>query len=329
MEQAAATQTETSTDPAWEHSGTFNRWSVLSKEELMLLSRPSTHRGVARWSVQVAALCCAIAATIGVGWSVWLVVAWPIQGALMASMFAPLHEATHQTAFASKRMNRVAAWFSGLFVMLQPVAYRHWHMEHHRHTQDQARDPELLGRPPRWPPLIVYLGIRVAAAMGLGLVYSLALLVSRALGKVEKLYPEQLHAALVREARGYCVAYGAIAASCWVFPAVTVAVVPWAVSQVLLLFWWSSEHTGCASDGSVVERTRTVVTNRVARFLMWNMPYHTAHHAFPSVPFFALPEVNRRLMPHLVHVSGSYVQLHIQVVSSLLRRRQLLRNQGE
>jgi fatty acid desaturase len=38
--------------------------------------------------------------------------------------------------------------------------------------------------------------------------------------------------------------------------------------------------------------TRRTYTNGAVRFLIWQMSYHVEHHAFPSVPFHALPVVN-------------------------------------
>ena len=34
---------------------------------------------------------------------------------------------------------------------------------------------------------------------------------------------------------------------------------------------------------------------------MWNMPYHAEHHAYPSVPFHALPQLHKALDSELVH----------------------------
>ena len=43
------------------------------------------------------------------------------------------------------------------------------------------------------------------------------------------------------------------------------------------------------------------------RALAWNRPYHAEHHAWPSVPFFRLPELPGLTHPHLKRVSRGYL----------------------
>jgi fatty acid desaturase len=42
--------------------------------------------------------------------------------------------------------------------------------------------------------------------------------------------------------------------------------------------------------------TRTVVAPAPWRWLVWNMTFHTAHHAYPSVPFFRLADLHTELV---------------------------------
>ncbi|MFX8624383.1 fatty acid desaturase, partial [Acinetobacter baumannii] len=41
--------------------------------------------------------------------------------------------------------------------------------------------------------------------------------------------------------------------------------------------------------------TRSTKTNALMRWICWNMQYHTAHHAFPGVPFSNLPELHQTI----------------------------------
>ena len=54
------------------------------------------------------------------------------------------------------------------------------------------------------------------------------------------------------------------------------------------------EHLGLPHVDAITENTRTTRTNAVMRWMCWNMQYHTAHHAFPGVPCYALPQTARR-----------------------------------
>ena len=40
------------------------------------------------------------------------------------------------------------------------------------------------------------------------------------------------------------------------------------------------------------DNTRTTYTGIVMKWFAWNMPYHVEHHAYPSIPFHALPKLN-------------------------------------
>ena len=73
--------------------------------------------------------------------------------AIWATLFAPFHECTHQTAFRSRRLNTIGTWLSGIPFGLAPAVYRLFHFAHHRYTNDPTKDPELGGAPQlaSWP----------------------------------------------------------------------------------------------------------------------------------------------------------------------------------
>ena len=54
------------------------------------------------------------------------------------------------------------------------------------------------------------------------------------------------------------------------------------------------------------ENTRTTFTNRVVRFVAWNMPYHTEHHTYPTVPFHKLPDLHEIIQRELIHTEPTY-----------------------
>ena len=80
-------------------------------------------------------------ATADASW--WLALALPAHGVSLVFLFAPFHETIHHTAFRGRRLNDAVAWFCGAVLMPPSVAFRHFHLAHHRYTQDPARDPEL------------------------------------------------------------------------------------------------------------------------------------------------------------------------------------------
>jgi fatty acid desaturase len=75
-----------------------------------------------------------------------------------------------------------------------------------------------------------------------------------------------------------------------------------------------TEHYQCALGGEVFETTRSVVSNRLFRFLVWNNNFHTVHHLLPAVPFHHAPAVHRYIADRTVHLEPSYLRFHLGVL---------------
>ena len=55
-----------------------------------------------------------------------------------------MHEAAHNALFSSRRLNDfVGEWLCGRPILAELHAYRHYHLQHHRHTQTE-QDPDLV-----------------------------------------------------------------------------------------------------------------------------------------------------------------------------------------
>jgi fatty acid desaturase len=78
-----------------------------------------------------------------------------------------------------------------------------------------------------------------------------------------------------------------------------------------------SEHYGCQRNAGPLEVTRTVVSNRLARFFLWNGNYHVEHHWAPHVPYFALPDVRAMIGDHCPNVERSYSSFHWHLLRSI------------
>jgi fatty acid desaturase len=53
------------------------------------------------------------------------------------------------------------------------------------------------------------------------------------------------------------------------------------------------------------------------RWLAWNMPYHAEHHAFPALPFHALPSAHALLRDHIAVQARGYLAAHRQIIAGL------------
>src|SRR5437868_701072 len=109
------------------------------------LSRRSDLRGALRLAAHTGC----IGAT---GLLVWLaeplwyllVPAMALHGVTIVTLFAPMHECVHRTAFASRAANEIVGWIAGVLSFYNSAFYWHFHSWHHRYTQDPDRDPELM-----------------------------------------------------------------------------------------------------------------------------------------------------------------------------------------
>src|SRR5262249_22312982 len=121
--------------------------------------------------------------------------------------------------------------------------------------------------------------------------------------------PAHKRAAIVREARLYLAGYLLLFAASIALHSpilLLVWIVPLLAGQLILRPYLYAEHTGCEQTRSAFENTRTTTTGRIMKWFAWNMPYHVEHHAYPTVPFHALPKLNAIVDGHIVYRGRNY-----------------------
>ena len=236
-------------------------------------------------------------------WAVPLLIA---HGYVLAFVFCVFHETAHRTAFRTRWLNTALGTLAGLLIVWPYRNYRVYHWEHHRFTQDEARDPELYF--PKPASLAAYLLVLTGVP---NLVRRLSDLLRLARGRADRPWMSAAEGpALVVEARAYLAVYAAVALASVVARspvAVVVWIVPLLAGQVFLRPYLLAEHTACASTRDCLENTRTTRTWRLVHFFAWNMPYHAEHHAYPAVPFHALPRLHGHVKTRLANVAPGYI----------------------
>ena len=271
----------------------FARRDLIDPATLRALCAPSDRAG----ALQVANHLGAILATgvaLGLTWGTpWAVPVFILHGVLINFLYAGQHELSHWTVFRTRTLN---AWFGRLFgfVVFFPRDFDQLqHTAHHRHTQDWDRDGELARERYTLSSYLLWL---------LGPTYWYTRwrrIVRFAAGIVTEPYiPAARRADLVREARwhlaGYAViAAASVAAGSWA--AVTYWLAPMLLTKVVHQMQNTIEHLGLPHEANILENTRSTRTNALLRWMCWNMQYHTAHHAFPGVPFHRLPALHAAL----------------------------------
>jgi fatty acid desaturase len=67
----------------------------------------------------------------------------------------------------------------------------------------------------------------------------------------------------------------------------------------------------------MLENSRTTLSLAPLRRLAWNMPYHAEHHAYPALPFHALPAAHRVLKARIAVQAPGYVAVHREILAGL------------
>jgi fatty acid desaturase len=242
-------------------------------------------------------------------------------GAVWTTLFAPFHECTHQTAFRTRTLNTIGAWLTGIPFGMSPTVYREFHFEHHRYTHDREKDPELAGAITfaGWPTTPFAWAYMVAGLWLLMLKVRLMFRLALSSTAHAKLMPPfddpDLRATFIRESRLVALIWTAVAAMAlfrvpgvgWIL----FALVPCHIFQAI---WLTAEHTGLPHEGTILNRTRTTHTSAFVSWWLWNMNYHAEHHAWPAIPWHALPALHLRIAEHLEHESWGYWHLQLAVL---------------
>lgn len=242
----------------------------------------------------------------------WVVPLMVAHGYVLAFLFCAFHETAHRTAFRSRGLNVGVGTVAGLLTFWPYRNYRVFHWEHHRYTQDVERDPELYFAKPA--SLGVYLFVLTGIPNLHRRVSDILRLASGAADRPWMAPPERRP--LIVEARGYLAVYVAVALASvltgsWM--ALVVWILPLLVGQAFLRPYLLAEHTACAFTRDCLDNTRTTLTLPLVRLFAWNMPYHAEHHAYPAVPFHALPRLHERVQARIANLDPGYVAVTVKV----------------
>ncbi len=281
----------------------------IPRDELRALCARSDGPGLCRLAVHFGLIAAAAAAALAARRTLWVWPAMAVLGLLEVTLFAPHHEATHATPFRSRWPTRLVGLVAGFLLLLPPKGFRAFHIAHHRHAQDPARDPELVGTKPLTRRLYAWRLTGIPYWIG-----SVRQLFAIAAGRADDpwIAPEA-RGPIVREARGFLAAYAVVFAAAvalrsplplllWIGPVV--------IAQPALRYLLLAEHAGCPVGDDPWTNTRTTLASAPVRYFFWNMSYHAEHHLVPAVPFPALPRLHAKLGTRFATVDSGYPAAH-------------------
>lgn len=276
----------------------------LSVEEKVSLTKKSNQKGLKHLVAY---------GTLTIGCAIWvwqLAPFWPVAfvalAILLAFTFTLQHECTHDTPFQTRWLNSALGFLTGVILFQPFLWFRYFHLAHHRHTNDPGHDPELDGdgKPESWRDLIWHLSTVPYWSAKASVLWQNA-----CSQEFARYIPASARPKIQREARFMLMIYIVAAVAIWFEPKVILIwLLPLAAGFPFLRLYLLAEHGRCAFIANMFENTRTTFTNRVIRFIAWNMPYHTEHHVFPNVPFHSLPALHRLMARHLQVTSSGYTE---------------------
>ena len=289
----------------------FARRDVIDAPTLKRLCVPSDLRGAVQVLSHLGALGISGAALWASRGSAWAILPFAVHGALLNFLYAGQHELSHWTVFRTRALNEWVGRLFG-FVLFYPRTFDQvQHVAHHRFTQDWARDGELarerytLGSYLLWMTGVTYWYTRWRriARFAAGIV-------------TEPYLPAQRRGEFVLEARLHVAGYAAIAAASFAAHS-WIAVELWLAPMLAMKFMHqlqnTIEHLGMPHEANVLANTRSTRTNALMRWACWQMQYHTAHHAFPGVPFHRLRELDELIFAKRGAAAPSMTYLGFQL----------------
>lgn len=261
-----------------------------------------------------------------VAWgSVWAIPAFAVYGVMYGSASdARWHECGHRTAFRSRLVNDIVYHVAAFMDFREPISWRWSHARHHSDTIIVGRDPEIAFK--RGAPFIhvilELLAIRTVASEMQKLVLNS---VGRQTIEQADYQPRTEFRASVWWSRVYLVVVVGVVVWCIgvgsILPAMFVGL-PTFYGRWLMVIYGITQHAGLAED--VLDHrlnTRTVLMNRVNRFMYLNMNYHLEHHLFPTVPYHALPALHSKIADQLPSPHRGILAALKEIVPTVLRQR--------
>ena len=297
----------------------FSRRKMVTPVELKDLNARSDLWGAGQMASHLGAILFAgylHSLALGTGW-MWLT-GFGL-GVLLNFLYSAQHELSHATVFATRKVNEVFGRLIG-FAMIFPRDYDQvMHFAHHTHTQNWEKDGELVREPYTLTTYLLWMsGITYWRNRVFGVIRR-----SRGI-IIEPFIRAEEEGKVIRESRIHIIFYILIVGISVIFhswAAMAFWIIPMLLTKPVHQLQNTIEHLGLSHEDDILENTRSTRTNALMRWLCWQMPYHTAHHIFPSVPFWKLRILNAKIEAQAgtVHRMG-WMEFQIEVIKCLVTK---------
>ncbi len=223
--------------------------------------------------------------------SLWLAV--PVIAVLTYLGYTVLHESVHGSITGNRQslrwLNKALGYIAAWITMIPLTAHRHEHIAHHRHANDETRDPDFhVGqmRSSLWAPATTALHAWVAQFTYYGKTCW-----KDASAQQNLVLCLEVFAALAPRLMVFAAGY-------WL-EAVALFVVAWIIGAIVLIYLFAYiVHLPHDISGRWVDTSTILLPGRRGTVLTWlwvYQNYHSIHHLFPRVPFYYYAKVYEEL----------------------------------
>ncbi|MEO9779625.1 MAG: fatty acid desaturase family protein [Sedimentitalea sp.] len=240
-----------------------------------------------------------------------------------------MHEAAHNALFKSRKLNDVVGeWFCGRPILAELMAYRHYHLTHHRFTQtDKDPDLALSSKFPTTRASLKRKFIRdLTGQTGYKQLAAQIMMSIRLAGDDEAVEAASSDFAQAFKARdlfkslpvfiGIIVLMGAIGDWWWGLAFWLLPYLTW--FQFVLRVRNIAEHGATEASENPLQNTRTTLAGPIARLFVapyW-VNYHLEHHLVMHVPCWRLKKMHELLtekgVTEQMRVAPSYRQALVE-----------------
>ncbi|MEZ8775667.1 fatty acid desaturase [Vibrio sp. 10N.247.310.17] len=237
-------------------------------------------------------------------------------GFALSGLINAAHECTHNTHYRNKWLNQFAGTIMCLPLLLNYHLYRWKHLDHHRYV-GTSRDTEI---PRHFNSRRDY----IATMLGLGywkyILSSLFQCLLRdfptSINTRRKQNAVMLNAGLLLLVMLSLV----IITFTWPLEILLGYWLPMITAIVLINIFSLAEHYRISPESLAVAESRTVLSNSVVRYFIWNANFHTEHHYFPKIQSYHLPHIYTQTAKQGYEQWSSYLSFHFWVWSELKRK---------
>lgn len=218
----------------------------------------------------------------------------------LSTLLPVMHEAAHGHILRHRQHNDAIGTIAGLLLCVNYQIYRQMHLQHHRSLGTSA-DPEV--------------SVRIVSLWDyLSLFSPRYFLVPMWSAALNRRWKRSLPAKNVNRALAVWLACLAVLTAFLPLEMILLYWTPLVIAAGLIFFTTVAEHLAFPEEARPV--TRSVKSNQLMRFFLWNTNYHFAHHQTPNLPPHLLDT-----LPPTVHgpMESTFCGFHRRLIGMLLK----------